>query len=74
VHHVLAVEAVLPDGELVQIGSPLADAPGPDLLGLVIGSEGTLAVVTKVVVRILRKPERVQTLLAAFDSIGTAGS
>jgi len=74
VHHVLAVEAVLPDGELVQIGSPLADAPGPDLLGLVIGSEGTLAVVTKAVVRILRKPERVQTLLAAFDSIGAAGS
>ena len=48
VHHVLAVEAVLPDGELVQIGSPLPDAPGPDLLGLLVGSEGTLAVVTKV--------------------------
>jgi glycolate oxidase len=74
VHHVLAVEAVLPDGELVQIGSPLADAPGPDLLGLVIGSEGTLAVVTKAIVRILRKPESVQTLLAAFDSISAGGS
>ena len=74
VHHILAVEAVLPDGELVQIGSPLADAPGPDLLGLIVGSEGTLAIVTKAVVRILRKPESVQTLLAAFDSIGEAGS
>jgi glycolate oxidase len=74
VHHILAVEAVLPDGELVQLGSPLADAPGPDLLGLVIGSEGTLAIVTKAVVRILRKPESVQTLLAAYDSIGEAGS
>ena len=74
VHHVLAVEAVLPDGELVQIGSPLPDAPGPDLLALIVGSEGTLAVVTKVVVRILRKPESVQTLLAAFDSIGEAGA
>jgi glycolate oxidase len=74
VHHILALEAVLPDGELVQLGSPLADAPGPDLLGLVIGSEGTLAIVTKVVVRILRKPESVQTLLAAYDSIGEAGS
>src|ERR1700752_3528777 len=74
VHHILAVEAVLPDGELVQIGSPLPDAPGPDLLALVVGSEGTLAVVTKAIVRILRKPESVQTLLAAFDSISEAGS
>ena len=40
VHHVLAVEAVLPDGELVRIGSRLADAPGPDLLGLLVGSRG----------------------------------
>jgi len=74
VHHVLAVEAVLPDGELVQIGSPLADAPGPDVLGLIVGSEGTLAIVTKVTVRILRKPESVQTLLAAFDSTSAAGA
>ena len=73
VHHVLAVEAVMPDGELVQIGSPLPDAPGPDLLGLIVGSEGTLAVVTKVVVRILRRPESVQTLLAAFNTISAAG-
>jgi glycolate oxidase len=74
VHHVLEVEAVLPDGELVRIGSSEPDAPGPDLLGLIVGSEGTLAIVTKVVVRILRKPETVQTLLAAYDSIGEAGS
>ena len=73
-HHVLAVEAVLPDGELVQIGSPMADTPGPDLLGVLIGSEGTLAVVTKVVVRILRRPEAVQTLLAAFDTISAGGA
>lgn len=74
VHHVLEVEAVLPDGEMVRIGSPVPDAPGPDLLGLIVGSEGTLAVVTKVVVRILRKPETVQTLLAAYNSISEAGS
>jgi glycolate oxidase len=74
VHHVLAVEAVLPDGELVQIGTPAADAVGPDVLALVVGSEGTLAVVTKVVVRILRKPESVQTLLAAFDTISAGGA
>jgi glycolate oxidase len=74
VHHVLSVEAVLPDGEMVEIGSPLADGSGPDLLGLIVGSEGTLAIVTRAVLRILRRPESVQTLLAAFDSISEAGA
>src|SRR6185295_14947567 len=74
VHHVLGVEAVLPDGEIVHFGGELADTPGPDLLGLLVGSEGTLAVVTKVTVRILRRPEAVQTLLAAYDSVSAAGT
>src|SRR6187549_508180 len=74
VHHVVEVEAVLPDGSLTRIGSRLADEPGPDVLGLLVGSEGTLAVVTKVVVRILRRPETVQTLLAAYDTISAAGT
>jgi glycolate oxidase len=74
VHHVLGIEAVLSNGDLVQLDSAIADAPGPDLLGVLIGSEGTLAVVTKVTVRILRRPEAVQTLLAAYDSIGAAGT
>jgi glycolate oxidase len=74
VHHVLGVEAVLSSGDLVQLDSAIADAPGPDLLGVLIGSEGTLAVVTKVTVRILRKPEAVQTLLAAYDNIPAAGT
>jgi glycolate oxidase len=74
VHHVLSAEAVLPDGEIVQFGGALADTPGPDVLGLLIGSEGTLAVVTSVTVGILRRPEAVQTLLAAFDSIDAAGA
>jgi glycolate oxidase len=74
VHHVLAVDAVLPDGEMITLGGPLADTPGPDLLGLVIGSEGTLAVVTSVTVRILRRPESVKTLLAAFDTIDAGGA
>ena len=74
VHHVLGVEAVLPSGELVQLDSAIVDATGPDLVGVLIGSEGTLAIVTKVIVRILRKPESVQTLLAAYDSIATAGA
>ena len=72
-HHVLALEVVLPDGELVHIGSPMVDTPGPDLIGLFVGSEGTLGIVTKIVVRILRRPESVQTLLAAFDSIDDGG-
>ena len=74
VHHVLGVEAVMPDGSLVHIGGSLADTPGPDLLGLIVGSEGTLAVVTKIVARILRRPETVQTLLAAFDTIDAGGA
>jgi glycolate oxidase len=74
VHHILAAEAVLPDGELMQLGGQLADTPGPDLLGLVVGSEGTLAVVTRITVRILRTPESVQTLLAAFETIEAAGA
>jgi glycolate oxidase len=74
VHHVLGVEAVLPDGEIVHLGGPLADTPGPDLLGLLVGSEGTLAVVTSVTVRILRRPETVQTLLAAFETIDAGGA
>ena len=73
VHHVLGVEAVMPDGEVIHLGGPVADTPGPDLLGLVVGSEGTLAIVTSITVRILRRPEAVQTLLAAFDTIEAGG-
>src|SRR5919198_379787 len=72
VHHVLAAEVVLPTGELVEIGSTFPDSPGPDVLGVLIGSEGTLAVVTKVTVRILRIPETVRTILAAFESTEAA--
>ena len=56
------------------IGRPALDTPGPDLLGLVDGSEGTLGVVTKATLRLLRRPETVQTLLAAFDSIDAGGA
>jgi glycolate oxidase len=73
VHHVLGVEAVLPNGELVQIGGAALDPPGLDLLGVIIGSEGTLAVVTKATLRLLRVPEAVRTLLAAFSSTDQAG-
>jgi len=73
VHHVLGVEAVLPNGDLVTIGGTTLDMPGLDLLGVLIGSEGTLGVVTKATLRLLRKPEAVLTLLAAFDSLDEAG-
>ena len=73
VHHVLGVEAVLPNGDLVHLGGRVLDAPGLDLLATIVGSEGTLAIVTKAIVRILRRPEAVVTLLAGFGSIDEAG-
>jgi glycolate oxidase len=73
VHHVLGIEAVLANGEVVRLGGPVPDAPGLDLLGVLIGSEGTLAVVTEATLRILRRPEAVETLLAGFASIDEAG-
>jgi glycolate oxidase len=73
VTHVLAVDVVLPSGELVQLGSNTLDQPGYDLAGVFVGSEGTLGVATKITLRIVKCPEVVQTLLAAFDSIEAAG-
>jgi glycolate oxidase len=73
VQHVLGLTVVLADGGIVRIGGPEPDAPGYDLAGLLTGSEGTLAVVTEIVVRLLRKPEAVRTFLAIFDSVEAAG-
>ena len=73
VTHVLALEVVLPSGEMVQMGSPALDTPGYDLAGVFVGSEGTLGVTTKVTLRIVKRPEMVQTLLAAFHSVEAAG-
>ncbi len=72
-NHVLGVEFVTAQGEVLQLGGPLAENPGYDLRGVVIGSEGTLGIVTKVWVRLLRKPEHVRTLLADFASPSLAG-
>jgi len=68
--YVLGVEAVLPNGELIQVGGATLDRPGLDLLGVLVGSEGTLAIVTKATLRLLRRPEAVLTMLAGFASIG----
>jgi len=71
-NHVTALELVLPDGEIVRVGSAQGDAPGYDLTGLFVGSEGTLALVTEITVKLSRKPEAVKTLLAIFDSVDDA--
>jgi glycolate oxidase len=74
VNHVTALELVLPDGEIVRVGSKHGDAPGYDLCGLFVGSEGTLALVTEITVKLTRKAESVKTLLAIFDAVDDASS
>jgi glycolate oxidase len=72
--HVLGLEVVLPDGSLVHLGGRAVDRPGYDLPGIFVGSEGTLGIATKVILRIVKKPEVIQTLLAAFNSTNEAGA
>ena len=72
VNHIAALQLVLPDGEVVRVGSKHGDAPGYDLCGLFVGSEGTLAIVTEITVKLVRKPEAVKTLLAIFDAVDDA--
>jgi glycolate oxidase len=72
-NHVLGLELVLPDGSIVEFGGKETDLPGLDLVGLLTGSEGTMALVTKVTVRIMRRPELVKTLLAIYDTSEDAG-
>jgi glycolate oxidase len=71
-NHVLGVEAVLDDGEIVWLGGEAPDTPGYDLCGVFVGSEGTMGIVTKVAVRLMRARESVRTLLAIFDDMDTA--
>src|ERR1700691_2568240 len=72
--HVLGLEVVLPDGSIVQLGSRVVDSPGYDLPGIFVGSEGTLGIATKIILRIVKKPSVIQTLLAAFNSTEEAGA
>ena len=74
VNHVLGMTVVLSDGQKVQLGGKAVDMPGYDLTGVLVGSEGTLGVVTEVTLRLVRKPEAVATLQAAFESTDAAGS
>jgi glycolate oxidase len=72
VNHVLGLGVVLHDGSLVHLGGKAVDSPGLDLTGLLVGSEGTLGVVTEVTVRLLPLPEEVRTTLAVFASVEAA--
>jgi glycolate oxidase len=71
-NHVLAMEVVLADGTVLWVGGEAPDRVGLDLLGVLVGSEGTLCTITKILVRLLRIPEAVTTLMAAFPTIETA--
>src|SRR5213080_3410157 len=72
VNHVLGLEFVLPDGEVVQTGGPVEDNPGYDLTGVIVGSEGTFGIATKAWVRITRNPEAYRTLLGVFETVDDA--
>jgi glycolate oxidase len=71
-NHVLGLELVLADGSIVWTGGAARDLPGYDITGAVVGSEGTLCIVTKALLRLMRLPEETRTLLAIFDAVETA--
>ncbi len=73
-NHVLSLDVITPDGDEMRLGTRAPDAPGYDLVGAFVGSEGTLGITTAVTVRLLRSPEDVRTLLAGFDSTDDAGA
>jgi glycolate oxidase len=72
VNHVLGLEIVLPDGRVALTGGPAEDNPGYDLTGVIVGSEGTFGVVTRIWVRITRNPEAYRTLLGVFETVDDA--
>jgi glycolate oxidase len=72
--HVLGLEVVLPEGSLIHLGGKTLDTPGYDLAGVFVGSEGTLGIATKIILRIVKRPECIRTLLAAFPSTNEAGA
>ena len=71
-NHVLGLEMILPDGEIIRTGGTALDPPGYDLRGAIIGSEGTLGIVTEISVRILPLPASIITMLAIYNDIGDA--
>ncbi len=73
-NHTLGLEAVLPSGEVVRVGGSSPDTPGYDLVGLLVGSEGTLGIVTRIWTRLVPINETVKTILAVFASMEDASS
>jgi glycolate oxidase subunit GlcD len=73
-NHILGAEVVLSDGEVIQIGGKALDNPGYDLTGVFVGSEGTLGIATKIILRIMPKPEAVKTMLAIYNTLEDAGT
>ncbi|GLV60173.1 FAD-binding protein [Dictyobacter sp. S3.2.2.5] len=73
-NHVVGLEIVTPEGEIVEIGGETSDLPGYDLTGLLIGSEGTLCIVTKIIVRIVPMAEAVKTMVGVFDTMEDASN
>jgi len=72
-HHVTGLTFVLPAGDVVELGGKALDPDGPDLLGVLVGSEGTLGIATRITLRIVRSPQAVRTLLAGFHTMDAAG-
>jgi glycolate oxidase len=73
VHNVLRVRAVTIDGDIVEFGSGALDSPGLDLLAVLIGSEGMLAVTTEVTVKLIPRPQLARCIMASFGDVGVAG-
>ena len=73
-HHVTGLTFVLPDGEIVELGGKALDPDGLDLLGVIVGSEGTLGIATRITLRLVRTPQSVRTLLAGFHTMDAAGA
>jgi glycolate dehydrogenase FAD-linked subunit len=73
-NHVVSLEVVLPDATVMRFGGPELEVPGYDMLGLLTGSEGTMALVTKIGVRLVQKQEAVQTMLAVYKTVRQAGN
>jgi glycolate oxidase len=73
-NHVLGIKAVLPDGEIVQMGGESLESVGPDLAGFFVGSEGLFGVALEITLRLMPRPEMFRTLLAAYTSLEAAGN
>ncbi|MEN9230793.1 MAG: glycolate oxidase subunit GlcD [Thermostichus sp. DG02_5_bins_236] len=73
-NHILGLKVVLPDGEILELGGKIPEMPGYDLVGLFVGSEGTLGIASEITLRLVKTPEQIQVLLADFDSVEAAGA